>query len=171
MTTRPSSFLASMVRQSLLFVALVVVFLVAVVVLADQTRTFYTPTIVGVVEGQHEIQDGSQRVTRLTLVDGRTIDVDTMTRRIVYGGLLPLEGELLLAGDEPDAWIARLPGRDPCFEIGGRGTEQGDFIATAVGLRLPKAAVFDRRHYHETEHEFNGAGFCVNALGEVTGIR
>jgi hypothetical protein len=129
---------------------------------------YYTPDFAGVVR-HNENQPNRTHV--FTMTDGRVFEVDLESRPIVYGAGLPNARELLLAGEVPKPWVARLPGREPCFEIGGSGREDGNHIATAAGLRLPKAANFDRADYHETEHEFHRGGFCVNAAGEITGFR
>jgi hypothetical protein len=156
------------VRRRALVAAWLLAAGVAIVIGGCSTPILYTPATAGVVERNEPLPDGT---SRLTLADGREITVDVQRQAIVYGSALPTAGELLLGGDDPRPWVARLPGPEPCFWIGGRGTEDGGFIKTAVGLRLPKAVDFDRAHYHESEHEFNGGGFCVSAAGEVTAVR
>ncbi len=131
-------------------------------------RTYYTPDVVGIVESHEALADGSDRIE---LADGRSFTLKTREQVLVVGRALPDVGELFLAGSEPKPWVAALTGTDPCFWIGGSGSEDGDFIASAAGLRLPKADDFDRGSWRESEHEFNGGGFCVNAAGEVTAIR
>jgi hypothetical protein len=142
--------------------------LAVALLLAGCGRTSYTPEVVGIVAASEQLPDGSFRIT---LRDGRSQIVDTHKARGVVGGGVAQVGDLFLAGSTPEPWDARLFGRDPCFSIGGGGTEEGNFITTDVGLRLPKAADFDRRGYIETQHRFDGAGFCVNGSGEVTAIR
>jgi hypothetical protein len=131
-------------------------------------RTFYVPDTAGVVETRERQADGREL---LRLDDGRQVTVDTKTQLLVLESSIPEPGDLLLAGVVPRPWVARLTGADPCFLIGGSGTEDGDAIEVDAGVRLPKAAEFDRAHYDESEHRFNGGGFCVNAAGEVTAIR
>jgi hypothetical protein len=139
---------------------------VAFVLLASTT---YEPTIAGVVVRRDAI-DGS--TTRFVLDGGEVVDADLVEARIVRGGSLPDIGDLLLAGSGTRPWIARLVDHGSgCYWAGGRGTEDGERIRLPDGLVLPKAEDFDRAHYHETEREFNGAGFCVDASGAVTSVR
>jgi hypothetical protein len=136
--------------------------------LAGCATTSYTPDIAGVVLRHESRADGTDF---FVLADGRELTIDIDSQPIVYGAGLPSAGELLLAGDDPKPWVARLPDYGDCFWVGGRGREEGAFISTAVGLRLAKAADFDRAHYAAGDHEFNGGGFCVSPAGEVTAIR
>jgi hypothetical protein len=153
-------------RRSLAVVALAIALSIA-----GCGRTVYTPEVAGVVVAREQL-DGTGQSSRITLRDGRSQVVDKgKVKGIVGSGLVPNVGDLFLAGSTPEPWVAGLFGTDPCFSIGGGGTEEGDFITTDVGLRLPKAADFDRRDYIETQHRFDGAGFCVNGSGEVTAIR
>jgi hypothetical protein len=134
-------------------------------------RTVYTPEVAGVVVAREQL-DGSGRSFRITLRDGRSQVVEPDKVTGVIGCCVPPNvGDLFLAGSTPTPWVAGVAGTDPCFSIGGGGTEEGNFITTDVGLRLPKAADFYRRGYIETQHRFDGAGFCVNGSGEVTAIR
>lgn len=142
--------------------------LLVVALLAGCGRTYYTPDAAGVVDRRADLPDGSSEIT---LADGTTVAVDPREQLIVLGSGLPDRGELLLTGTAPRPWVARLTGADPCFWVGGSGSEVGAYVETDAGLRLPKAADFDRRHYHETEHRFTGAGFCVDAQGRVSAVR
>ncbi|SRR6266511_5574928 len=145
--------------------------LVVALLLAACGRTVYTPEVAGIVAASEQL-DGSGQSFRITLRDGRSQVVDKgKVKGVVGSGLVPNVGDLFLAGSTPEPWVAGLFGTDPCFSIGGGGTEEGNFITTDVGLRLPKAADFYRRGYIETQHRFDGAGFCVNGSGEVTAIR
>jgi hypothetical protein len=129
----------------------------------------YTPEISGIVASREPGPDGS---TRITLRDGHSQDIDLDVVRVVAGAGLPDVGELFLAGSSPVPWIGELTtGPESCFWIGGGGDEEGGFITTDAGLRLPESADFDRRNYDETEHRFERGGFCVNASGEVSAIR
>jgi hypothetical protein len=132
-------------------------------------RPSYEPSIAGVVARSEAVDAAT---TRLVLERGETLLVAPTTQRIVLGSSLPDVGELLLSGSAPEPWVARLVDvGGGCFWIGGRGTEDGDDIRFPVGIVLPKAEVFDRAHYHESEHELNGAGFCVDETGRVTAVR
>ena len=136
--------------------------------LAGCGRTYYTPDVVGIVATREQLPDQS---VQITLRDGRSQVVDVHVQGIIHGGGIPDEGELFLSGSAPKPWVARLSGADPCFIVPGGGSEEGDFIATDAGLRLPKADTFDRGHYLATEHRFESGGFCVNSSGEITRIR
>ena len=145
--------------------------LAVALLLAGCGNTVYTPEVAGVVAASEQV-DGSGQSFRITLRDGRSHIVDRdKVKGVIGSGLPPNVGDLFLAGSTPTPWVAGIAGTDPCFSIGGGGTEDGDFITTDVGLRLRKAADFYRRGYIETQHRFDGAGFCVNGSGEVTAIR
>jgi hypothetical protein len=127
----------------------------------------YAPEIAGVVVSRDDLPDGS---SRLTLENGRSHVVDTDTQKLLFGGANPVVGELLLAGSRPAPWFARVARRFECFWIGGSGVEEGGYITTEGGFRLPESADFVRGPYAADEHEFHGGGFCVNGSGEITAV-
>jgi len=135
---------------------------------AGCSRPVYTPEVAGVVASRQELADGSFQIV---LENGRSQNVETHRQRIIVGGGVPDLGELPLAGSSPTPWVARLAPRFDCFWIGGSGSEEGGYVTTDGGLRLPESADFERGPYGADEHEFHGGGFCVNGSGEVTAVK
>lgn len=109
------------------------------------------------------------------------------TTIVVSAGGTP--GHLLLSGAGPDrAWIAFLaPGtltttRFPagCYPLYSWGTDEGNWIQTDIGLRVPKAPGFDPGLLPETpdgpvptahpglRYEGVDVAFCLNSEGFVT---
>ncbi len=150
----------------------------AIALLLSGCRTtrsdFYTPEIAGIVATREPGPNGS---VQITLRDGHSQNIDLNVVSVVAGSGFPDVGDLYLAGSSPVPFIGELTvlgeltPPEPCFWIGGGGDEKDGFIATDAGLRLPESADFDRSYYDETEHRFEGGGFCVNDAGEITAIR
>lgn len=155
-------------RRVVVATVVAVLAVVAIAVLLTSQPSRYRPTVIGVVS---ERADGPAGAYRVTLDGGQVVEVDPRTHQVVDGPPQPEPGQLLLAGITPEAWYATLRPQGTCFWVGGRGTEDGAEIRFPSGITLPKAAGFDRAHYHESEHEFNGAGFCVSVAGEVLAVR
>jgi hypothetical protein len=138
------------------------------VVACGRPPTTYTPESAGVVVDVQQRSDGSYH---LSLANGLSQDVETHAQKIVFGGAVPAVGDLMLAGSSPMPWVARVAISGGCFWLGGNGKEDGDFVTMDLGFRLRKAVGFARGPYDTDEHEFHGAGFCVNESGEVSAVK
>ncbi len=142
----------------------------------------YTPDVAGVVvSGQ--IVEGN--LTEFHLANGKTVTANMLDgRTVINGGIGPGVGDLLLSGTRPNGrWVARAyPGTrisselpSGCYVVASRGTDQGDWIQTDVGLRLRKAPDFDPGPLHTAGPgaRYGGIGptFCLNSEGLVTAFR
>lgn len=87
----------------------------------------------------------------------------------------PGVGDLLLAGTEPEPWIAwarhtkelfaEMTDAD-CYLMESNATRVGDWLELDNGLRLRLAADFDPRFFHGDRYR-PATGFCVDPAGEV----
>ena len=147
----------------------------------------YTPEVVGVIVAS-ELTDAN--LARYRLENGQTFTYNHLdgSTTVVYRAGQAV-GDLLLAGTGPERpWIALVaPGTltrsdlpPGCFALWSRGTDEGDWIQTDVGLRLRKAPGFDPGLLPETpggpvptahpglRYEGIGQAFCLNSEGLVT---
>lgn len=135
--------------------------------------TLYTPEVVGVVTA---VTPGAGRITMFTLTDGTVVTIDGAKFTNVKGSGNASVGDLLLT-DHASTWLSSLristnvdapPGY---FDLPNSGIDDGDYIKLTNGLRLPKAAQFDRGlalGTPGTEYGIPGLTFCVDASGAVT---
>jgi hypothetical protein len=132
---------------------------------------YRVPESVGVLAARDVSQPG---VLVLEFEDGRRLTLERNRLDYLLGGI-PNAGELVLAGGHDDrVWAAgiartRTQGLPPdCFDFFSAGVDEGDTIALDVGLRLPKAPIFDDslsdggRYYGD---------FCLNSEGQITRYR
>lgn len=159
---------------------LVGVGLLSTVVAACQPTTYSTPSLAGVVTDL-TLAPGSSTVRDYELEGGQTIHVDLETYQDT-GGDLPVVGDLLLAGNDPVHWIARVPPIDlqdrphPCYFLQGTGRLLDDAIEFDVigklhplHLRLPKVAGFDFIGGSSTPgSKLEGHDLCLDAHGRAT---
>jgi hypothetical protein len=147
----------------------------------------YVPETAGVLVSSKWVTLNT--IARYLLDDGESVTANVSDRdamQFVYRD--PGQaGDLVLAGEHPGPWIAFLAPAsttrsglpDGCFALYSNGTDDGDWIQTDVGLRLPKAAGFDPGLLAATpdgpvptahaglRYDGDGRLFCVNRDGLV----
>jgi hypothetical protein len=147
-------------------------------------RTYFTPEIVGVVATSDYTPDGVEHVT---LVDGRTFDVDSLRQSDGqpstagrYSFLSDRQGidvgGLLLAGEHPTPWYSGTyapydqsgsGSASACYALDGTGVEHQDSVDMNSGLRLMKAPGYPNDY--AVGYGFQGR-VCLNVQGLATSV-
>lgn len=128
------------------------------------------PTQAGVVRA---IEATPTQAARYVLDPGEVV-IDIGKDVQLYGGGSPQVGDLLMVGvDGQDTWfIVIRPGAPmandrPCFPLSLTGVDRGDAIDTSIGVRLPKAADFDRGPDTDGKYNEQPHLFCLDEHGAI----
>jgi hypothetical protein len=132
------------------------------------------PHTVGVVA---EVEPVTGNVLRVTLDDGRSLEIDTSGKANLEGGAEPQVGTLLLVGESDEGpWFDVLfpdsdPPVTPCWTAAWFAKEDNGAIKFDNGLRLRIGPGFDGSLSADGRFTNPAHRFCVNERGEVTAYR
>lgn len=149
--------------------------MVAVPMPADPATPATPPPAIGRILHATVITDERAVDQRSTydLADGRTVEVDRATQRVVFSwGGSPLM--LVEGADAAGPWWAIVGHQDgmpaDCFVMNERGFDYGDAVAIA-GVRWPKAPGFQPAATPAFAQPYpHGARFCLDSHAQVTSL-